>query len=151
MGLPPRRHTAATAIAGLVATLTVLAVACTPIDRVDFANFTYAPDACDPIIDSPPTGGYDVVDGGTRHGDPSRAGFYSMTVRPEVAIGDLTGDGIAEAGLILDCSPGNRPIPIGRIMTTQGTETLALAPVPTPPLPPDARRIGADGDRDRRR
>src|SRR5690349_390274 len=107
MGAPRRRHTAATAIALLVATLAVLAVACTPIDRVDFANFTYAPDACGPIIDSPPTGGYEVVDGETRNGDPSQADFYSMTVRPEVAIGDLTGDGTAEAGLILDCSPGN--------------------------------------------
>jgi hypothetical protein len=140
MGAPRRRHTAATAIALLVATLAVLAVACTPIDRVDFANFTYAPDACGPVIDIPPEDGYDVVDGGVRHGDPSQADFHSVTVRPDPIAGDLTGHGLAEAALILDCSTGNRPISVGRIMTPTAPGTAVLPSVPDPPLPADARR-----------
>ena len=142
MGFPPRRlRSSSSTIIGLFVAAAVISVACTPIDQVDFANFRYASDACGSIFETPPADGYEVVDGGVRHGDPSQADFYSVSVRREVAIGDLTGDGLDEAGLIIDCSTGNRPVPVGRIMTTDGTETVALAPVPTPPLPPDARRI----------
>jgi hypothetical protein len=133
------RRIGASALAGVIV-VTLLAAACTPIDQVDFANFTYAPDACGPVIDAPPEDGYDVVDGGVRHGDPSQADFYSLTVRPDVVTGDLTGDGLVEAAVILDCSTGNRPIPVGRIMTTTASGPAVLAPVPHPPLPVGARR-----------
>jgi hypothetical protein len=133
------RRIGASAHAGVIY-VTVLAAACTPIDQVDFDNFTSAPAAGGPVIDAPPEDGYDVVDGGVRHGDPSQADFYSLTVRPDVVTGDLTGDGLVEAAVILDCSTGNRPIPVGRIMTTTASGPAVLAPVPHPPLPVGARR-----------
>lgn len=131
---------ASCAICVIVAVLTV-ASACTPIEDVDFGNRTYAPGTCGSIIQEPPADGYVVADGGVRHGDPAEADFYSLSVRPEIAYGDLTGDGLAEAALIVDCSTGNRPVPVGRIMTMHGTQATALAPVPKPPAPDGARGL----------
>lgn len=115
--------------------------ACVPVQEVDFTTFTYASDACHPVIPVPPADGYEVHDGFVRHGTPVDADFYSVSVRPEVAYGDLTGDGVDEAAIILDCSTGNRPIPVGRVMTVGLDAPVALAAVPTPPLPGDASRI----------
>jgi hypothetical protein len=115
--------------------------ACSPVRDVDFGQFTFAPDSCASVVLAPPAGGYELVDGEVRNGSPADADFYSVTLRPGIAFGDLTGDGLEEAALILDCSNGNRPIPVGRVMTVGAIAPAPLGSVPRPPLPSGARRM----------
>jgi len=136
-----RRRVFASTVMMVAAVIAMAATACTPIASVDFANFTYAPDTCGDVVPVPPTYGYELSDRSVIHGDPSERDFYSVTLRADVAYGDLTGDGLDEAALTFDCSAGNRPLPIGRVMTTDVSGATVLAPVPTPELSDEAFRI----------
>lgn len=128
--------------AGLVALLVVVVLGgCTPVEDVDFANFTFAAGACGTVVPDPPAGGYALTDGSVRSGAAGAPGSYSVSLRPERAYGDLTGDGLDEAALVLDCSAGNRPVPVGRIMTADAAGVHALGRVPVPEAPPGARRL----------
>jgi hypothetical protein len=52
-----------------------------------------------------------VLRGGeARNGNPGDGDYYSLTVRPDPAIGDLDGDGREDAVLVVDCSTGTAPI-----------------------------------------
>lgn len=109
---------------------------CVPVGSVDFGNFTYQADACGELIPEPPEEGYELVDGALPATHP---GAVSVTLRPDIAYGDLTGDGVDEAALILDCTPGNRPVPVGRVMAAGVDAVRPLAPVPAPDV--GARRV----------
>lgn len=86
-------------------------------EAIDFTNFTFPDDSCGDIFHEVPTDGF-TLDGGEAHGgQPADEDFYSVYLRPELSYGDLDGDGIEEALVVLDCTPGNRPYGFASVWT----------------------------------
>lgn len=129
----------------VLVTVLLAAVGCTlPVDLnlgstgvrdVDFSSYTFPPDSCGHVFASPPADGYQLVDGGVRHGTPLDADFYSVTLHTERSYGDITGNGDDEVVLLLDCSTGNHPRTYGWAYTAAGATTRALGVLPPPPEP----------------
>jgi hypothetical protein len=99
------------------------------IRKVDFANFTYPSDACGTTYAEPPSGGFSLANGEVAHGTPRDADFYSVALHPDIAYGDVTGDGNDEAAILLDCNSGNRPDVFGWLYTLGASGPTALATV----------------------
>jgi hypothetical protein len=79
------------------------------IRDVDFTNFTFPTDSCGDIFERAPRGGYSLQGGEAHRGTPADPEFYAVYLRDDIAYGDLDGDGVEEAVVVLDCTPGNRP------------------------------------------
>jgi hypothetical protein len=96
----------------------------------DFANLTYASDSCGSLYGSPPAAGFALRDGTVTHGTPAQPDFYSVSLRPKLAHGDLDGDGHADTALILDCSTGSSPQPYGWVFSgANPTHPARLGPI----------------------
>ena len=117
------------------------------IREVDFTNFVYPEDSCRDVFHALPIEGYDVVEGEASSEDdqhephephephdpqlPDDHGedFYAVTVREQITYADLTGDGVDEALVIMECSPGTHPFAIASVWTMGadgGPERLAM-------------------------
>lgn len=110
----------------------------TDIRTIDFADLTFPRTACAGVIDRPPTGGYPLVDGEARSPEASVDGAYVVHLAPSLSYGDIDGDGVPDAALILECDHGSRPIPVGWIYSVAGGRPVPLAQVD---LDPDALRL----------
>lgn len=125
-----------------------LVAACEPLELTsplaDLADHTFPPDSCGAVIPNPPASGYALVDGEVTNGSPGAHDRYSVTLGA-VSHGDLTADGHPEAAVILYCSPGNRPHPVGWVMTSQEGEATTLAAVPAAIPPLDAQHVHLAG------
>ncbi|MCX7620530.1 MAG: hypothetical protein N2037_06760 [Acidimicrobiales bacterium] len=85
------------------------------IREVDFANFTFPTDSCGDIFESAPVEGYPLTNGEAHRGTPADPDFYAVYLRNDISYGDLDDDGVEEAVVILDCTPGNRPFGFGSV------------------------------------
>jgi hypothetical protein len=81
----------------------------TQIESVDFGDLTLGSQACGEFYANPPPGGYPLHGGEARLGNPGDAGFYAVQLRPNPTFGDLDGDGLEDAVLVVDCSSGSSP------------------------------------------
>jgi hypothetical protein len=80
------------------------------IRSMAFGELVLAADSCGPVFAQPPVDGYPLHGGEARSGNPGDDGYYSVSVRPDPAIGDLDGDGQEDAVILVDCSTGTTPI-----------------------------------------
>lgn len=110
------------------------------IRDIEFADFTFPRTACGSVIDRPPPGGYQLVDGEARSPNPTADDSYVVSLSPTVSYGDVDSDGVRDAALILECDHGSRPIPVGWIYSIAGGRPVPLARVD---LDPDALGLRA--------
>jgi hypothetical protein len=99
------------------------------IRAVDFADLTYPTSVCAEVIDRPPSGGFELVDGEAHAGEDAADGPYRVRLRPDRSFGDVNGDGHEDAALVLECSRGGQPVPTGWIYTRDGSGPRPLAGV----------------------
>lgn len=97
------------------------------VRAVDFDRFTFPASTCAHVIDHAPSGGY-RLDAGvlTSDGDDGIEPFR-VQLHAARSFGDLDGDGVDEAALVLDCDRGGGPVPVGWIYTATGGRARPLA------------------------
>ena len=105
------------------------------IRSVDLAELTYPTSVCADIIDEPPRSGFRLRDGEVHADEDAANGPYSVVLRPARSFGDVNGDGLEDAALVLECSRGGQAVPMGWIYTLDGSGPRPLAGVS---LDPDA-------------
>lgn len=110
------------------------------IRDIEFAELTFPRTACGSVIDRPPPGGYQLVDGEARSPNPTADDSYVVSLLPSVSYGDVDGDGVRDAALILECDHGSRRIPVGWVFSIAGGRPVPLAQVD---LEPDALGLRA--------
>lgn len=103
------------------------------IRTVDFADLTYPTSVCSDVIDDPPRGGFQLTDGEAHAGEDEADGPYTVQLRQPRSFGDVNGDGHEDAALVLTCSRGGQPVPMGWIYTADDSGPRPLAGVELDP------------------
>jgi hypothetical protein len=99
------------------------------IRTVDFAELTYPTSVCADIIDDPPRGGFQLHEGTVHADEDGSRGPYTVALRPTRSFGDVNADGHEDTALVLECSRGGQPVPMGWIYTVDDSGPRPLAGV----------------------
>lgn len=99
------------------------------IRSIDLAHLTYPTSTCADVIDDPPSSGFALVDGEARATADDPSGPYTVTLTPDRSYGDINADGHDDAAVIIACSRGGQPVPVGWIYTVDEAGPRPLAGV----------------------
>ncbi|MCB1248131.1 MAG: hypothetical protein KDB36_01910 [Acidimicrobiales bacterium] len=88
------------------------------VRSVDFTSFAFPPDSCGDMFHETPVEGFEMDGGQVQGGHDDET--FAVYLRPDITYGDVDGDGVEEALVILDCTPGNRPYGFASVWTPDG-------------------------------